>query len=96
MGILGSIGRIFGFGKKAGARESGATDHRITTAAPASKPTVPSQPPAHADEKTIRHLAEVQLGGSSTEESLAAFQEGRNPGGLHHRGHPTAPSEDNE
>lgn len=39
----------------------------------------------HADERTIRRIAEAQSGGVSSEESAARFARGDNPGGLHHR-----------
>jgi hypothetical protein len=40
----------------------------------------------HADERTIRRVAEAELGGLSTEQSREAYQRGENPGGLHHGG----------
>jgi len=40
----------------------------------------------HADERTIRRAAEAELGGMSSEESRRAYENGENPGGLHHRG----------
>ena len=63
--------------------------------APPSAPRA-ATPPADrlraADEATIRHRAEAELGGTSSEESRRAWERGENPGGLHHRGHgPTAP-----
>ena len=39
---------------------------------------------AHADERTIRKMAEAQVGGVSSEESRLAYERGDNPGGLHH------------
>jgi hypothetical protein len=42
-------------------------------------------PPAHADERTARRVAEAQRGGLSSGESLRRWVQGENPGGLHHR-----------
>jgi hypothetical protein len=46
--------------------------------------------PVHADERTMRRVAEAQAGGMSSEESAARYARGENPGGLHqkeaHRG----------
>jgi hypothetical protein len=42
--------------------------------------------PVHADERTIRRMAEQQLGGTSSEESRAAYLQGAHPGGLHQKG----------
>jgi hypothetical protein len=53
-------------------------------------------PPAHADERTIRHVGEAQLGGISSEESRAAYERGENPGGLHHRARRTPARGDGE
>ncbi len=39
----------------------------------------------HADEGTIRRVAEAQRGGLSSRESWARYLRGENPGGLHHR-----------
>ena len=39
---------------------------------------------SHADERTIRRMAEAQQGGKSSEESRLAYERGDNPGGLHH------------
>lgn len=39
----------------------------------------------HADEKTIRRLAERERGGLSSRESAARYERGENPGGLHHK-----------
>jgi hypothetical protein len=41
---------------------------------------------AHADEATIRHMAEEQLGGKSSAESREAYLRGEQPGGLHRGG----------
>jgi hypothetical protein len=38
-----------------------------------------------ADERTIRRLAERERGGLSSRESVARYERGENPGGLHHR-----------
>jgi hypothetical protein len=40
----------------------------------------------HADEATIRHMAEAELGGMSSAESREAYLRGDNPGGLHRGG----------
>jgi hypothetical protein len=42
-------------------------------------------PSEHADEKTIRRLAEAERGGLSSRESSARYERGDNPGGLHHK-----------
>jgi hypothetical protein len=42
---------------------------------------------SHADERTIRRMAEDELGGTSSAESREAYLRGENPGGLHHGGH---------
>ena len=39
----------------------------------------------HADERTIRRLAESERGGLSSRESWARYERGENPGGLHHK-----------
>ena len=39
---------------------------------------------AHADERTIRKIAEAQVGGVSSEENRLAYERGDDPGGLHH------------
>jgi hypothetical protein len=39
----------------------------------------------HADERTIRRLAELQRGGLSSREGVARYERGENPGGLHHK-----------
>jgi hypothetical protein len=39
----------------------------------------------HADERTIRRMAEREHGGISTDEMLARYEAGLNPGGLHGR-----------
>lgn len=39
----------------------------------------------HADERTIRRIAEAEGGGLSTRESDARYERGENPGGLHHK-----------
>jgi len=41
--------------------------------------------PEHADERTIRRMAEAERGGSSSRESSARYERGENPGGLHHK-----------
>ena len=46
---------------------------------------------AHADERTIRRIAEAELGGISSEESVARYARGENPGGLHHKAQPVEP-----
>jgi hypothetical protein len=45
----------------------------------------------HADERTIRRIAEGNLGGTSSAESRQAYLRGDNPGGLHQGGHGPAP-----
>jgi hypothetical protein len=45
----------------------------------------------HADERTIRRIAEHELGGTSSAESREAYLRGENPGGLHQGGHGPAP-----
>jgi hypothetical protein len=47
----------------------------------------------HADERTIRRIAEDELGGKSSSESREAYLRGDNPGGLHQGGHGPAPRE---
>ena len=42
-------------------------------------------PVVHADERTIRRIAEAQAGGISSQESAARYERGENPGGLHHK-----------
>lgn len=56
-------------------------------------PTGEPQPsaPRHADERTIRRTAERQQHGISTEEMLARYEAGLNPGGLHQRARPSSP-----
>jgi hypothetical protein len=60
-----------------------------------------------ADERTLRRLAESERGGFSSRESVARYERGENPGGLHHRAvrrdgpehprhHPEEPSERKE
>src|SRR5437899_1160981 len=44
----------------------------------------------HADERTIRRIAEEQDGGVSSERSVQAYARGENPGGLHHKGSPAS------
>jgi hypothetical protein len=39
----------------------------------------------HADERTIRRIAEAERGGLSSRESAARYERGENPGGLHHK-----------
>jgi hypothetical protein len=39
----------------------------------------------HADERTIRRMAEAERGGTSSRESWARYLRGENPGGLHHK-----------
>ena len=41
---------------------------------------------SHADERTIRKVAEEQEGGISSAASRTAYERGENPGGLHHGG----------
>lgn len=41
--------------------------------------------PEHADERTIRRMAEAERGGASSRESSARYERGDNPGGLHHK-----------
>jgi hypothetical protein len=53
-----------------------------------------SQPhDTHADERTIRRIAEDELGGTSSDDSREAYLRGDNPGGLHQGGHGPAPKE---
>src|SRR3954454_22994553 len=47
---------------------------------------------SHADERTIRKIAEEQDGGISSAASRAAYEQGENPGGLHHGGTPAQPA----
>jgi hypothetical protein len=42
--------------------------------------------PSHADEATIRDMAEQQMGGTSSAESRDAYLRGDHPGGLHEGG----------
>ena len=42
-------------------------------------------PIEHADERTIRRMAEAERGGTSSRESWARYLRGENPGGLHHK-----------
>ena len=39
----------------------------------------------HADERTLRRVAEAERGGISSEESAARFARQENPGGTHHK-----------
>ena len=48
------------------------------------RPAMPS-PPAHADERAGRRLAEAEHGGLSTDASNALYASGANPGGMHHK-----------
>jgi len=65
--------------------------NRPQAAAPERAVTPPAERLQPADEATIRHRAEAELGGTSSEESRRAWERGENPGGLHHKGHgPTA------
>jgi hypothetical protein len=41
--------------------------------------------PVHADERTLRRIAEAERGGLSSKESAARYARGENPGGLHHK-----------
>ena len=41
--------------------------------------------PAHADERTIRRMAEAERGGLSSQQSAALYASGQNPGGTHHK-----------
>jgi hypothetical protein len=41
--------------------------------------------PVHADERTLRRMAEAERGGISSAESAARWQRGDNPGGMHHK-----------
>jgi hypothetical protein len=41
--------------------------------------------PAHADERTMRRIAEAQHGGESSQQSAARYARGENPGGTHHK-----------
>lgn len=45
----------------------------------------------HADERTIRRTAERQQHGISTDEMLARYEAGLNPGGLHQKARPSSP-----
>ena len=60
--------------------------HRSNVTSLASSARVRSRP-AHADERTIRRVAEEQLGGTSSQESREAYLRGDHPGGLHEGGH---------
>ena len=46
------------------------------------------RPVPHADERTIRRIAEAQMGGVSSQESDARYQRGENPGGIHQKAPP--------
>ena len=48
----------------------------------------PGRPVPHADERTIRRIAEAQLGGLSSQESTARYDRGENPGGTHQKAPP--------
>jgi hypothetical protein len=59
--------------------------HR-TPARQQSAPTTVRRPAAaHADERTIRRMAEAERGGLSSQESAARYARGENPGGMHHK-----------
>jgi hypothetical protein len=60
--------------------------HR-TPARQQSAPTTVRRPraSAHADERTIRRMAEAERGGLSSQESAARYARGENPGGMHHK-----------
>jgi hypothetical protein len=62
-------------------------DRRDRTATSAAR----ESPPVHADERTIRRMAEAELGGISSAQSRAAYLRGDNPGGLHQGGRGPAP-----
>ena len=51
---------------------------------PRFRPTIRA-PIEHADERTIRRMAEAERGGTSSRESWARYVRGENPGGLHHK-----------
>src|SRR5689334_10035332 len=42
-----------------------------------------TEPRPHADERTIRRIAEAQRGGMSSDESARRYAQGDNPGGTH-------------
>lgn len=50
--------------------------------------------PEHADERTIRRIAEEQVGGMSTDEMLERYESGEHPGGM--QGGAFIPPEDME
>jgi len=47
--------------------------------------------PKTSDERTMRRIAEAQVGGMSTEEGLARYQSGQHRGGLHGKAEPPQP-----
>lgn len=68
-----------------GARSSAAATGSPSPAEVASRPDESAREAPHADERTIRRMAEHQGGGISTDEMLARYEAGLNPGGLHGR-----------
>lgn len=42
----------------------------------------PNSEPEHADERTIRRIAEEQVGGMSTDEMIERYESGEHPGGM--------------
>jgi predicted lipid-binding transport protein (Tim44 family) len=45
----------------------------------------PEQPAEHADERSIRRMAEAEHGGTSSAESAARYERGENAGGTHQK-----------
>ena len=79
---------VGGVGRLLGKVVSGLRERRRTPAA--SPPAKAERRPevVHADERTIRRIAEAQAGGISSQESDARYERGENPGGIHHKAPP--------
>jgi len=72
----------FGRGKEGQSNVTGHAGAVSEGPRPAGAPSVGR----HADEHTIRSVAEAELGGRSTSASREAYVKGENPGGLHQGG----------
>jgi hypothetical protein len=66
------------------ARRDAPAEKRSDAIAEATRPALRAVKD-HADERTIRRIAEAQSGGTSSQESAARYARGENPGGMHHK-----------
>jgi hypothetical protein len=83
--IAGALRRVLTFAVRRAENWREQRSQRRSTTTTTTTTRAPSHQ-AHADEATIRHMAEEQLGGISSEESRNAYLRGEHPGGLHHGG----------